>query len=165
MQATSDGKVIQEVFEEGKPEQLWIKGEPDAEDYFTIESKFKKRKLITPISERDLEIKGNITLRCINNCWLFTILVFLHIDREKTIRIESPLTTGELKSKARHDKNFEKAEWKRKKTDKTGINQSKVLQDRRKANQRTTDSDKPDSQTSADESNKENQVRMTSKIS
>ena len=67
LQATSDGKVIQEVFVEGKAEQLWKKGKPDAEDYFTLESHSKVPKVITAISERDLEIKGNVTLRCINN--------------------------------------------------------------------------------------------------
>ena len=68
MEATSDDKVIQEVFVEGKAEQLWKKGKPDAEDYFTLESHSKVPKVITAISESDLEIKGNVTLRCINNC-------------------------------------------------------------------------------------------------
>ena len=68
LQATSDGKVIQEVKEEGKTEQLWKKGKPDAEDYFTLESHSKEPKVITAISKSDLEIKGNITMRCINNC-------------------------------------------------------------------------------------------------
>ena len=36
--ATSDGKVIQEVFVEGKADQLWKKGKPDAEGYFTIKN-------------------------------------------------------------------------------------------------------------------------------
>ena len=68
LQATSDGKVIQEVFVEGKAEQLWKKGKPDAEDYVTLESHSKVPKVITAISERDLEIKGNITMRCLNTC-------------------------------------------------------------------------------------------------
>ena len=63
LQATSDGKVIQEVFEEGKAEQLWKKGEPMAQDYFTLESHSEVPKVITAISESVLEIKGNITLR------------------------------------------------------------------------------------------------------
>ena len=62
-EATSDGKVIQEVFVEGKAEQLWKKGKPDAEDYFTLESHSKVPKVITAISESGLEIKGNITMR------------------------------------------------------------------------------------------------------
>ena len=63
LQATSDGKVIQEVFEEGKAEQLWKKGKPMAQDYFTLESHSEVPKVITAISESVLEIKGNITLR------------------------------------------------------------------------------------------------------
>ena len=65
LQATSDGKVIQEVFEEGKAEQLWKKGKPMAQDYFTLESHSEVPKVITAISESVLEIKGNITLRWI----------------------------------------------------------------------------------------------------
>jgi hypothetical protein len=68
LQATSDGKVIQEVFEEGKAEQLWKKGEPMAHDYFTLESHSEVPKVITAISESVLEIKGNITLR-----WIVTV--------------------------------------------------------------------------------------------
>ena len=68
LQATSDGKVIQEVFVEGKAEQLWRKGKPDAEDYFTLESHSEVPKVITATSECNLEIKGNITLRCMTNC-------------------------------------------------------------------------------------------------
>ena len=60
LQATSDGKVIQEVFEEGKAEQLWKKGKPMAQDYFTLESHSEVPKVITAISESVLEIKGNI---------------------------------------------------------------------------------------------------------
>ena len=65
--ATSDGKVIQEVFVEGKAEQLWKKGKPDAEDYFTLENSGVP-KVLTAISESGLEIKGNITLRYLCNC-------------------------------------------------------------------------------------------------
>ena len=60
--ATSDGKVIQEVFVDGKADQLWKKGKPDAEGYFTLENSGVP-KVITAISESGLEIKGNITLR------------------------------------------------------------------------------------------------------
>ena len=60
--ATSDGKVIQEVFVDGKADQLWKKGKPDAEGYFTLENSGVP-KIITAISESGLEIKGNITLR------------------------------------------------------------------------------------------------------
>ena len=58
LEATDDDKVILEDIEEGKAEQLWKKGEPDAEDYFTLESLSKVPKVITAISESSLEIKG-----------------------------------------------------------------------------------------------------------
>ena len=62
--ATSDGKVIQEVFVADKAEQLWKKGKPDAEGYVTLESKKVLLPMVlTAISETGLEIKGNITLR------------------------------------------------------------------------------------------------------
>ena len=67
LQATSDGKVIQEVFVEGKAEQLWKKGKPDAEDYFTLESHSKVPKIITAISESDLEIKKTKVLEATND--------------------------------------------------------------------------------------------------
>ena len=61
----SDSKVIQEVFEEGiVAEQLWKKGKPDSDGYFTFENSAVP-KVITAISESSLEIKGNITLRWI----------------------------------------------------------------------------------------------------
>ena len=67
LQATSDGKVIQEWYVVGKAEQLWKKGKPDAEGYFILESHSKVPKIITAISESGLEIKGNITLRWITS--------------------------------------------------------------------------------------------------
>ena len=60
--ATSDGTVIEEVFEDGKAEQLWIKGKPDADGYFTLENSGVPQ-VITVISESGLEIKGNIILQ------------------------------------------------------------------------------------------------------
>ena len=63
LEASSDGKVILEDFKEGKVHQLWKKGEiDDAEDYFTLENSGVP-KFLTAISESDLEIQGNITLR------------------------------------------------------------------------------------------------------
>ena len=56
-EATSDGKVIQEVLVGGKADQLWKKGEPDAEGYFTLQNSGEP-KVLTAISERSLEIKG-----------------------------------------------------------------------------------------------------------
>ena len=60
--ATGDGKVIFEDFEEGKADQLWRKRELDAENYFTLENSGVP-KVLTAISERSLEIKGNINMR------------------------------------------------------------------------------------------------------
>ena len=60
--ATSDGKVIQEVFVEGKAEQLWTKGILRPDGYFTLRNSGVP-KVITAISESGLEIKGNITMR------------------------------------------------------------------------------------------------------
>ena len=48
--------------EEDKAEQLWKKGEPNAEGYFTLENS-KVPKVLTASSSSDLEIQGNITLR------------------------------------------------------------------------------------------------------
>ena len=56
-EATSDGKVIQEVFVEGKANQLWKKGKPDAEGYFTLQNSGEP-KFLTAFSGRSLEIKG-----------------------------------------------------------------------------------------------------------
>ena len=58
---TNDGKVILEIFEEDKAEQLWKKGEPNAEGYFTFENS-SVPKVLTASSSSDLEIQGNITL-------------------------------------------------------------------------------------------------------
>ena len=57
LEATSDGNVTLEDFEEGKAHQLWKKGELDAEDYFTLENSGEP-KVLTAISESSLEIKG-----------------------------------------------------------------------------------------------------------
>ena len=67
LEFTSDGKVIEEVFEEGKVEQQWKKGKSDGEGYFILESHSEMPKVITGISESGLEIKGNITLRWITS--------------------------------------------------------------------------------------------------
>ena len=60
--ATSNGKVIQKFLVEGKADQLWKKGEPDAEGYFTLQNSGEP-KVLTAISESSLEIKGNIAMR------------------------------------------------------------------------------------------------------
>jgi hypothetical protein len=56
----NDKKVILEKFEEGKHEQLWKKGEPNAEGYFTLEND-KVSKFMTATSSTTLEVKGDIT--------------------------------------------------------------------------------------------------------
>ena len=58
------GKVIQEVFVANKAAQLWKKGKPDDEGYFTLENSGVP-KVITAISESGLIVKSNITLRLI----------------------------------------------------------------------------------------------------
>ena len=61
---TSDDKVIEEFLVEDKDDQNWIKGEPDAEGYFTLQnSDFDEPKVLTATSESSLEMKGNITMR------------------------------------------------------------------------------------------------------
>ena len=64
--ATNDGQVIREKYEEGKAQQLWKKGEPNAEGYFTL-GNFNESKLMTAISTSDLQIKGNINYKWIVN--------------------------------------------------------------------------------------------------
>ena len=59
---TNDSKVILENFEEDKDEQLWKKGEPNAEGYFTLEN-YKVSKFITASSSTSLELKGNVTFK------------------------------------------------------------------------------------------------------
>ena len=66
---TNDSKVSQEDYEEGNAQQLWKKGEPTVEGYFTLENSGVPMvitaisKIINNISESSLEIKGNITMR------------------------------------------------------------------------------------------------------
>ena len=62
--STNDGKVRQEDYEEGKAQQLWKKGEPNAEGYFTLEN-FNRTEIMTAVSSSILQIKGNVTLRWI----------------------------------------------------------------------------------------------------
>ena len=57
LEATSDDEVIQEFLVEGKGDQLWKKGEADAEGYFTLQNS-GELKVLTAISESSLEIKG-----------------------------------------------------------------------------------------------------------
>ena len=57
---TNDSKVILENFEVDKNGQLWKKGQPNAEGYFTLES-YKVSKFVTAASSTSLKLKGNIT--------------------------------------------------------------------------------------------------------
>ena len=59
-----DGKVILQIKDEEKAEQLWKKGVPDNEGYFTLENVNGNGKIMTAISDHDLQIKGTITQRC-----------------------------------------------------------------------------------------------------
>ena len=49
--------VILEDFEEGKAEQLWKKGVPNDEGYFTLENS-KLPKVMTAISLTSIELRG-----------------------------------------------------------------------------------------------------------
>ena len=60
--ATSEDKVIEEVFVDGKADQIWKKTKADTEGYVTLQKQFDT-KVITAISESDLEMKGNISLK------------------------------------------------------------------------------------------------------
>ena len=55
---TIDGSVTEGIFVEDKSEQLWIKGIPDTEGYFTLRNKEGKL-LLTPNTETNIfETKG-----------------------------------------------------------------------------------------------------------
>ena len=50
-------KVIEEDFVEGNTKQLWKKGKPNAEGYFTLEN-YGLRRTLTATSANSLEIRG-----------------------------------------------------------------------------------------------------------
>ena len=52
-----NNNVVLEEFEEDKAEQLWKKGEPDDEGYFTLENS-KVPKILTAFSTTILKVKG-----------------------------------------------------------------------------------------------------------
>ena len=58
--SNTSGSVIEEIFEEGKTGQLWIKGIPDIEGYFTLKNKEGNLYLtLTPNTETNFfETKG-----------------------------------------------------------------------------------------------------------
>ena len=52
------GNVTEEIYEKDESEQLWIKGIPDTEGYFTLENK-KGKLFLTPNTETNFfETKG-----------------------------------------------------------------------------------------------------------
>ena len=65
---TKDGKVIEEDFHEDKGEQLWLKGEPKDEGYFTLvmtaKDDLNTTHLLTAISSSSLEIKDPEEVIC-----------------------------------------------------------------------------------------------------
>ena len=63
LEATIDGEVILEDFQEYKAEQLWKKGESSGKGYFTLENS-KLLKIMTAYNNI-LQVKGNVTLRWI----------------------------------------------------------------------------------------------------
>jgi len=56
-----DNKVVLEEFEEDKAEQLWKKGEPDDEGYFTLENS-KVPKIMTAFSATILKVKDDFSM-------------------------------------------------------------------------------------------------------
>ena len=48
-----DGNVTEEIFEKDKSEQLWLKGLPDTEGYFTLENK-EGTMFLTPYTETNI---------------------------------------------------------------------------------------------------------------
>jgi hypothetical protein len=64
LETSSNGSVILQDFEEGKAQQLWKKGEPNSEGYFTLEnSNVTKIMTANYLNSSILQIKGNMTLK------------------------------------------------------------------------------------------------------
>ena len=62
LECNTNNKQVASVVNTGKAEQLWVKGSPNKEGYFTLESSkqcSKVPKFMTAISASTLEIKGN----------------------------------------------------------------------------------------------------------
>ena len=62
--SSTDGKVDLEDFEKDKAQQLWKKGTPNPEGYFTLKIKHIP-KVLTANSASTLQIKGNLPLKWI----------------------------------------------------------------------------------------------------
>ena len=56
--ASTEDKVVQEAFVAGKPTQLWRKGKPNSEGFYTLENFEMEEKLLTASSASCLQIKG-----------------------------------------------------------------------------------------------------------
>ena len=57
---SNNGTVIEEDFVDGKPGQVWKRGKPDAEGYFSLKDS-KSSKILTATSSSNLEVIGNHT--------------------------------------------------------------------------------------------------------
>ena len=66
LEYSNDGDVLLKDFEEDKAQQLWKKGNPNEEGYFTLESQTIINQIftLTAISSNSsiLQLRGNITL-------------------------------------------------------------------------------------------------------
>ena len=66
LESSDDGTVSQEDYEDGNARQLWKRGEPDVEGYYTLENSGVPHlltafsKTINNISESGLEVKGKM---------------------------------------------------------------------------------------------------------
>ena len=67
LESSNDGNVYWMDFEENKPQQLWKRGEPNSEGYFSLKNSIVP-KFMTATSATTLEIKGKLSRRCIVNC-------------------------------------------------------------------------------------------------
>ena len=65
---TNECQVNPEDYEEGKTQQLWKKGEPNADGYFTLEN-CNVTKIMTAnyLNSSILQIKGNIIMKWMVN--------------------------------------------------------------------------------------------------
>lgn len=59
LRITRKNNFEEKKFVEGKDGQLWIKGEPNDEGYFTLEGS-KSSKVLTAVSEDEMKMKGKL---------------------------------------------------------------------------------------------------------
>ena len=67
LQSSNDGNVFWMDFEENKPQQLWKRGEPNSEGYFSLKN-YISQNFMTATSATTLEVKGKLSRRWIVNC-------------------------------------------------------------------------------------------------